>query len=140
MPTPGVPFRVRGRQTSGPNSQPMIPRDLAIGNTVSVTGSVTSTITGTVIATTPTSSVFSTAQVTVTGSATLIFATVTNSVFREVINPTASNAMIAIGVSTVTFTTGHFIPAGAAFSFGYMSGAVYAVAATGSVTVSTIGW
>lgn len=42
MPTPGVPYRVRGRPTSGPNSQPITPLNINsdVTNTVSITGSI----------------------------------------------------------------------------------------------------
>jgi hypothetical protein len=40
----------------------------------------------------------------------------------------------------MTITTGHYLPGGVAFDQGYNSSPMYALTATGSVTVSTIGW
>lgn len=131
---PGIPYRVRGRPTSGPNSQPMVPRDVVadVSNTVSVTGSVISNPT--------TSASFVTAQITITATATPIFAVSTSIFFREVTNPTGSNATVFIGGAGVTVTTGHFLPGAAAFDQQYNSAALFGIVATGSVTVSTIGW
>lgn len=145
MPTPGVPYRVRGRPTSGPNNATMVPTTIGVSrvnSTVSVTGSVTSTITGTVVANPTTSAAFVTNQVTITSSTTvtLIFATGSSLIFREVTNPTSSNASIFIGPVGMTVTTGHFIPGATAFDQAYNSAALYGLSATGSVTVSTIGW
>src|SRR5690348_12706930 len=121
MPTPGVPFRVRGRPTSGPNSQPMIPRDInaTVSNTVSVTGSVVSNPT--------TSAAFVTNQITITATATPIFATSASILFREVTNPTSSNAAVFLGGSGVTITTGHYLPGAAAFDQQYNSAALYGI-------------
>ena len=135
------PFRVPRRHGQVPNTQAYVPATVNVGNTVSTTGSTT--ITGSVVANPTTSASFVTNQITVTSTtvSTLIFAQSASVIFREVTNPTSSNAAVFIGsTSSMTITTGHYLPGGVAFDQQNNSAALYAVAATGSVTVSTIGW
>ena len=140
----GPQFRTPSRQKVVPGTAPFVPTSISsrITNTVSVTGSVTSTITGSVIANPTTSAAFVVNQITVTsgGAATAIFAISTSTIFREVTNPTSSNVAIFLGPVGVTVTTGHYLPGATAFDQQYNSAALYAVALTGSVTVSTMGW
>lgn len=105
-----------------------------ITNTVSVQGTVTANPT--------TSAGFTTSQVIITSTvtATQIFASGASIIFREVTNPTASNATIFLGSSAVTTTSGHFCVGGSAVDWNNNSAAIFAVTATGSVTVSTMGW
>ena len=140
--TGSVTSSITGSVTvSGTVAVSSVPNPVTVSGTVTVsTVSNPVTVSGTVNPTTSAS--FATNQVTVTsgGAATQIFAINTSTIFREVINPTASNATVFLGTSGVVATVGHFLPGGAAFDQGYNSAALYGIAATGSVTVSTIGW
>ena len=129
-----VAFRAPRRQGPVPSTAPYNPTTVTIGGTVSTTGSGISNPT--------TSGTFVTNQVTVTsgGAPTLLFAQSASIIFREVTNPTSSNAAVFLGLVGVTVTTGHYLPGATAFDQGNNSAALYGLAATGSVTVSTIGW
>lgn len=142
MPSPRFPLAARSRQSRFPNSAPFVPTTIDVGNTVPVTGSVTATISGSIVANPTTSAAFVASQITITsgGAATAIFAISASTIFREVTNPTASNATVFLGPVGVTVTTGHYLPGGWAFDQQYNSAALYGVALTGSVTVSTFGW
>lgn len=116
-----------------------------VTNTVSTTGSITASISGSIsgsvtVTTVGTSASFTTSQVTITATATPIFAININQIFREVVNPTTSTASIWVGASGVTTTTGLEVPVATAFDMSFNTAALYGITATGSVTVSTIGW
>lgn len=59
--------------------------------------------------------------------------------FAEVKNTDGAIA-VYVGDSTVTTSTGHLLAAGEAFGFENYSGAIYAIAASGTPTITTIEW
>lgn len=77
-----------------------------------------------------------TAQVSVTTSATLVFSSDTSLVSRALSNQ--SGMTIYIGAAGVTTLTGFPIPTGSGFDASRLSGALYAVVATGTAAIGTI--
>lgn len=129
----GLKYRAPERQALGPNTQPYVPtsQNARVTNTVSVTGSITASPT--------VSSSLVTAQVSVATTSTLLFATGSFGSFRQVRN-TSTTSTVFVGVVGVTITTGHSVPAGAAFDMERLSAPLYGIVATGSAVVTTIGW
>jgi hypothetical protein len=84
---------------------------------------------------------FTTTQNALSTAAEVVIAANTSRIYAEVSNPTASGIIIYLGKdATVTTANGHILESGKSFGFQGYTGAIWAIAASGTPTITTIEW
>lgn len=83
---------------------------------------------------------FTAGQNALSTTAEVIFAAKADRLFAEVKNLDASITVYLGPTDAVTSSTGHALKAGESFAFENVIGAIYAIAASGTPTISTIEW
>lgn len=98
------------------------------------------TIDGTVTANVTKASSLATGQNALSTTAEVVIASNASRIYAEVKNSDSTISMYIGDDNTVSSTTGHLLAAGATFGFENYTGAVWAVAASGTPTITFVEW